>query len=60
MRRSKRIGAGVSPVPKILQRLAAGNHPVVGGFVNAPEHWVYSSAVGYEKNNGLIVLTELG
>ncbi|MEO7311214.1 MAG: transposase [Chitinophagaceae bacterium] len=35
-------------------------NPVVAGFVTAAEHWLYSSAGGYEKNNGLIVLTELG
>ncbi len=29
-------------------------NPVVSGFVNAPENWIYSSANGYEKNNGLL------
>jgi len=34
-------------------------NPVVAGFVNEPENWLYSSASGYEKNNGLIVLSTL-
>jgi putative transposase len=34
-------------------------NPVAAGFVDEPENWVYSSAKGFEKNNGLIVLTEL-
>ncbi|MES2777383.1 MAG: transposase [Bacteroidota bacterium] len=35
-------------------------NPVVAGFVNAPENWMYSSAARYEKNNWKIVLMELG
>ncbi len=31
-------------------------NPVVAGFVKEAEHWLYSSANGYEKNNGLIKL----
>lgn len=34
-------------------------NPVVAGFVHEPESWIFSSAWGYEKNNGLIVLTAL-
>ena len=34
-------------------------NPVAAGFVYAPENWMYSSSNGYEKNNGLIVRTEL-
>lgn len=32
------------------------NNPVVSGFVKNAEDWLYSSAAGYEKNNGLLKL----
>ena len=31
-------------------------NPVLAGFVNEAQNWIYSSAGGYEKNNGLIAL----
>ncbi len=31
-------------------------NPVVIGFVYEPEQWVYSSAKGYAKNDGMIKL----
>ena len=34
-------------------------NPVVNGFVNEAEQWVYSSAKGYAKNDGIIKLAEL-
>ncbi len=33
-------------------------NPVVSGFVDEAEHWIYSSAKGYADNNGLIKLSE--
>lgn len=32
------------------------NNPVVSGFVKNAEDWLYSTAAGYEKNNGLVKL----
>ncbi len=32
------------------------NNPVTSGFVKNAEDWLYSSAAGYEKNNGLLKL----
>lgn len=31
-------------------------NPVAAGFVHEPEHWIYSSACGFQNNNGLIKL----
>ena len=33
-------------------------NPVVSGFVEEVEHWIYSSAKGYADNNGLLKLVE--
>lgn len=36
------------------------NNPVKAGYVNAPEHWKYSSAVDYNTDiKGLVELAEL-
>lgn len=31
-------------------------NPVASGFVTEPSHWKYSSANGYEQNDGLVKL----
>jgi hypothetical protein len=33
-------------------------NPVVSGFVYEPEQWIYSSAKGYAKNDGVVRLAE--
>jgi hypothetical protein len=33
-------------------------NPVTSGFVYEPEQWIYSSAKGYAKNDGVVRLAE--
>jgi hypothetical protein len=35
------------------------NNPVQAGFVENPEHWLYSSALDYTGRKGLITITHL-